>query len=64
MGIGLTNVKKRLRLHFGDKGLLAIHEISNDLVEATVKFPLIFATSNEDRFSASEAKSPLPRKAG
>ena len=48
MGIGLTNVKNRLRLHFGDKGSLAIHEVSNNLVEATVKFPLVFATSNQD----------------
>ncbi len=61
-GIGLTNVKKRLRLHYGDKGLLAIHAIANDLVEATVKFPLIFATSNEIAFQQDE--EPLPRKAG
>jgi two-component system LytT family sensor kinase len=47
MGIGLTNIQKRLRLHFGDQFFLAIREISDDLVEATVRFPLIFATSNE-----------------
>jgi two-component system LytT family sensor kinase len=61
-GIGLTNVKKRLRLHFGDRGLLAIHAIANDLVEATVKFPLIFATSNEVALHQDEKS--LPRKAG
>ena len=61
-GIGLTNVKKRLRLHFGDKGLLAIHTIANDLVEATVKFPLIFSASNEVAFHQDEVS--LPRKAG
>jgi len=54
MGIGLTNVRNRLRLHFGDKGSLAIHEVSNNLVEATVKFPLVFATSNEDVCTESE----------
>jgi two-component system LytT family sensor kinase len=61
-GIGLTNVKKRLRLHFGDKGLLAIRAIANDLVEATVSFPLIFSTSNEVAFHQDEES--LPRKAG
>jgi two-component system, LytTR family, sensor kinase len=61
-GIGLTNVKKRLRLHFGDKGLLTIHAIANGLVEATVKFPLSFSTSNEVAFHQDE--KPLPRKAG
>ena len=61
-GIGLTNVKKRLRLHFGDKGLLAIRAIGNDLIEATVRFPLIFSTSNEVAFYQDEES--LPRKAG
>lgn len=61
-GIGLTNVKNRLRLHFGDKGLLAIHAIANDLVEATVKFPVIFSTSNEVAFHQDEKS--LSRKAG
>ena len=43
MGIGLTNIKNRLRLHFGEKGQLAIREVSSDLVEVKVMFPLIFA---------------------
>jgi two-component system LytT family sensor kinase len=43
MGIGLTNIKNRLRLHFGEKGQLAIREVSGDLVEVKVMFPLIFA---------------------
>ena len=47
MGIGLTNIMNRLRLHFGDQCLLEIHEISNDLVEATVKFPPTFAAWNQ-----------------
>jgi two-component system, LytTR family, sensor kinase len=54
MGIGLTNVKNRLRLHFGDRGSLAIHEVSNGLVEAMVKFPLVFATSSEEVCLESE----------
>lgn len=48
MGIGLTNIRNRLRLHFGDQFVLAIREISNEIVEATVKFPLVFATANEE----------------
>jgi LytS/YehU family sensor histidine kinase len=54
MGIGLNNVKNRLRLHFGDRGSLAIHEISNDLVEATVRLPLVFAASDETIREESE----------
>lgn len=46
MGIGLTNIKNRLRLHFGDNCQLEVREIADDLVEATVKFPLTFAASN------------------
>ncbi len=46
MGIGLTNIKNRLRLHFGDHCQLEVREIADDLVEATLKFPLTFATSN------------------
>jgi two-component system, LytTR family, sensor kinase len=47
MGIGLNNVKKRLRLHFGDKCLLTIHEISTNLVEVKVMFPMIYAAPDE-----------------
>jgi sensor histidine kinase YesM len=47
MGIGVANIRNRLRLHFGNSGSLEIREISNGLVEATVKFPTIFANSNE-----------------
>jgi LytS/YehU family sensor histidine kinase len=54
MGLGLNNIKKRLRLHFGDKCLLTIHEVSNDLVEVKVMFPLIFAAANEIASSERE----------
>jgi hypothetical protein len=47
MGIGLANIRNRLRLHFGDRFTLAIHEISNEVVEAKVKFPLIFSSPDE-----------------
>ena len=61
MGIGLTNVKNRLRLHFGDRGSLAIREVSNGLVEAMVKFPLVFATSSEEVCLESEMSIPENR---
>jgi two-component system, LytTR family, sensor kinase len=54
MGLGLNNIKKRLRLHFGDKYLLTIHEVSNELVEVKVIFPLIFAAANEMASSERE----------
>lgn len=59
-GIGLSNIRNRLRLHFGDQSVLTIREISNEVVEATVKFPLTFAASNEN-VGDEDAKS-LPEK--
>jgi hypothetical protein len=44
-GIGLNNIKSRLRLHFGDQGRLEIREIGSDQVEVNVKLPLIFASA-------------------
>jgi sensor histidine kinase YesM len=46
-GIGLTNIKSRLRLHFGDQGHLAIREVAPDLVEVNVTLPLVLATAND-----------------
>ena len=47
MGIGLANIEKRLRLHFGEKCRLTIQETSTDLVEVKVMIPLIFAAPDE-----------------
>jgi two-component system LytT family sensor kinase len=58
MGIGLANIRNRLRLHFADRFALAIREVSNELVEATVKFPLIF--SNPDEIACHEGEKLLP----
>lgn len=60
MGIGLTNIGNRLRLHFGNEGSVEIREISHGFVEATVKFPLIFANPNEGAFL--EGDQPLSDK--
>jgi len=46
-GIGLSNVRSRLRLHYGDQGRLEIRELASDLVEAVVVFPISFAASSE-----------------
>jgi len=61
MGIGLTNIKKRLQLHFAEKGLLAIHETSDGLVEVKVTLPLNFAPSNE--VTSPQAEEYRPRYA-
>jgi LytS/YehU family sensor histidine kinase len=46
-GIGLNNVKSRLRLHYGDQAHLEMKEAAPDLVEVTLRFPLAFAPSSE-----------------
>lgn len=46
-GIGLSNIRSRLRLHFGDEGRLAIQEIEENLVEVSVRLPLNFAAPQE-----------------
>jgi two-component system LytT family sensor kinase len=57
MGIGLANIEKRLRLHFGEKCVVAIHEVSTNLVEVKLMFPLIFAAPGEAREHVSELAS-------
>jgi two-component system LytT family sensor kinase len=47
MGIGLNNIRKRLRMHFGEEYLLTIREILSGLVEVKVTFPLTLAAPNE-----------------
>jgi len=46
-GIGLSNIRSRLRLHFGDEGQMEIQEIASDLVEVIVTLPIVFAESGE-----------------
>ena len=62
MGIGLSNIRNRLRLHFGNQFFLSIRETSNELVEATVKFPLTFANPNEDACHQGEKSLPDKRR--
>jgi two-component system, LytTR family, sensor kinase len=46
-GIGLSNVRSRLKLHFGDEARLEIRELANYVVEVSLKFPLSFAAPSE-----------------
>ena len=46
-GIGLNNIRSRLRLHYGDQGRLEIRELASDLVEVIVTFPIVLAMSGE-----------------
>lgn len=46
-GIGLSNIRSRLRLHYGDEGRLEIRELASDLVEAVVIFPISFTAPSE-----------------
>ena len=46
-GIGLSNIRSRLQLHFGEQAHLEIKESSADVVEVTVRFPLAIDESND-----------------
>jgi two-component system LytT family sensor kinase len=46
-GIGLSNIRSRLRLHYGDQAHLEMNEKAPDLVEVKVRFPLAFGQSSE-----------------
>jgi two-component system, LytTR family, sensor kinase len=42
-GVGLANVKDRLRMHYGDNQSFAIEEVGQRQVQVTIMFPLQFA---------------------
>jgi two-component system LytT family sensor kinase len=46
-GIGLSNIRSRLRLHYGDQAHLEVKEAAADVVEVNVRFPLALAQSSE-----------------
>jgi two-component system, LytTR family, sensor kinase len=46
-GIGLSNVRSRLQLHFGGLAHLEVKETAQDVVEVRVRFPLSFASAND-----------------
>ena len=55
-GIGLANIRNRLRLHYGDDSWLDMREIAAGVVEVTMSIPLIYTTSHESAAPAEEAK--------
>lgn len=46
-GIGLSNIRNRLQLHFADRAHLSIAETAPGIVEVIVRFPLTFASTDE-----------------
>lgn len=46
-GIGLSNIRSRLQLHFNDNQSLTIREIAPNVVQVDVSIPLIFTNSPE-----------------
>jgi signal transduction histidine kinase len=44
-GVGLTNVKSRLRLHYGDEASFAIRELDLNRVQVSISFPLQLSAS-------------------
>lgn len=44
-GVGLSNVKDRLRLHYGDEGSFAMRELDSNRVQVSISFPLQFSAS-------------------
>ncbi len=45
-GVGLSNVKNRLRLHYGDDGSFLINEVDPTHVQVSVAFPFQLSRSN------------------
>lgn len=44
-GVGITNVKNRLRLHYGTQQSFSIHEAGTNNVQVTITFPLQFSAN-------------------
>jgi LytS/YehU family sensor histidine kinase len=44
-GVGLTNVKDRLRLHYGDDGSFTMRELDLNRVQVSISFPLQFSAN-------------------
>jgi two-component system, LytTR family, sensor kinase len=44
-GVGLTNVKDRLRLHYGEDGSFTMRELDSNRVQVSISLPLQFSAS-------------------
>lgn len=55
-GIGLSNIRSRLRLHFGQQAHLEIRQTASDVVEVRVRFPLTITPADTQPVSADECR--------
>ena len=44
-GLGLANVRNRLRLHYGESSAFSIREVDRTQVQVSIAFPLLFSVS-------------------
>ena len=44
-GLGLANVRNRLRLHYGESSAFSIREVDRTQVQVSIAFPLLFSAS-------------------
>ncbi|HUB18810.1 MAG TPA: histidine kinase [Acidobacteriaceae bacterium] len=54
-GVGLANVRDRLRLHYGDRGSLTVREVGMGRVNVTIALPLQMNGSNTEETPRFEA---------
>jgi two-component system LytT family sensor kinase len=50
-GVGLANIRNRLRLHYGDRQTFSIREVARDQVEVTITLPLQFSASPTEKLT-------------
>lgn len=50
-GVGLTNVRNRLHLHYGENQSFSLEEINSNTVLATLRLPLQFAVSPTEKLT-------------
>ncbi len=51
MGVGLANIKSRLRLHYGESGSFVLRQLDSTHVEAAIKLPLSFSAATNGNFT-------------
>ncbi|HEY1502610.1 MAG TPA: histidine kinase [Acidobacteriaceae bacterium] len=54
-GVGLTNVRDRLRLHYGDRGSLSVREVGTGRVNVTIALPLQINARDTDEAARFDA---------
>jgi two-component system, LytTR family, sensor kinase len=50
-GVGLANVKNRLRLHYGENCSFSIRELDQDRVEVSILFPLELSANSAENLT-------------